>query len=109
MYDRTQHDETAARMRAITAAEVIGDFMRDGLPLVAWTVEAEHDYDNSTQFPALVGVCHAKIGREDIIRAYGEHLGAELRDPFGDGRYVDVVAELRGIWVRVWALADGAR
>ncbi|HEY3683548.1 MAG TPA: hypothetical protein VGL93_10935 [Streptosporangiaceae bacterium] len=114
MAQATEHNDTGARMRAITAAEIIGDLMREGLPLVAWTVEAEHDEDND-RFPTLVGICHAQTGREDVVRAYGEHFGVEPRDPHGDGRYLDVVAEVRGIWmargvrVRVWALADGAR
>lgn len=107
MYDRSEYDETAARMDSITAAELIGDFMRGGLPIVAWTIAAEHDYDGTgPDFPTLTGICHAKTGREDVIRAYGEHLGAELRDPHRDGQYVDVVAELRGVWVRLWARRD---
>lgn len=104
MNDRTEYDETAVRVRTIAAAEIIADLTREG-----WSPGPSRPSTTTTtaaSSPALTGVCHAKTDREDVIDAYAEHLGAEVQDPHGDGQYVDVVAELRGVWVRIWARRD---
>lgn len=58
-------------------------------------------------FPTLDGSCHRAPNRNDVVRAYAEYFGVEAIDPYGNGRYIEARAKVRGVWVRVYALRDG--
>lgn len=104
MSNPTEND-TEHRMATIAACEVIAQFMRDGLPLLHWTVDS--DRPNTGTFPILSG----RAENADEVRAYGRAVGTEPFDPFprSAARYIEVLGEVRGTHVVVYANLGGTK
>lgn len=97
MSEPTTTPDVEVRMRIVTATEIIAEFMRTGLPIVRWNIEA--DGEDNDRFPTIEG----RATNSDIVAAYAEHFDTLAIDQFNDGRFLCARGEARGLHVAVWA------
>ena len=104
MQERTTSD-APDRIAVQTALGIIGDFTRDGLPLVVWEI---HPHPGKAD---LIGHASAVRGGEtaadvrDTVQEYAEWFGVRTWERHGrEQDSIRAVTEIRGVGVEIWGI-----